>query len=89
MDDRQLLERAILNLILKGKGGYGWYNIAIRLPPEVIHVADQQMVIIRDLESRGLIRRVPVDGHPHSVYEIESQGTEYLEYLENKLDDQS
>lgn len=86
MDDKELLERAILKLILQGKGGYGWYNIAIRLPPEVIHVANLQMVVIHDLESRGLIRNTPADGHPQGVYEIEAKGILYLEYLETNLD---
>ena len=79
MNEKLIVERAILTAIQEGKGNHGWYNIAIKLSKMDVPREFDLMECLLDLEARNLIRKLPKEGSNQGRWELTDQGVTALE----------
>ena len=75
------LEFALLELVKKGKGHWGWYQIESRLSRMVVPRTPSAMSVLKELATRGLVLRFTEEGSPNDRWEITPEGRLLLENL--------
>ena len=72
------LERVILELVSKGKGKWGWYQICTRLSRMEVDRDPDPMTVLKELSSRGLVLRHVKPESPDDRWAITNAGAEVL-----------
>ena len=64
------LEFALLELVKKGKGHWGWHQIESRLSRMVVPHTPSAMSVLKELAARGLVLRFMEEGSPNDRWGI-------------------
>jgi PadR family transcriptional regulator PadR len=73
-------EIVLLDLVRKGKGEWGWYQIERRLSNMDVPREPGAMTILKSLKGRGLVVRHVTPGQPNDRWEITDAGRAELEF---------
>lgn len=87
MNNLTELELAILRLVEKGQGKWGWYQIATKLSNMDVPRSPDMMDVLRRLEARGIVKGTKVPDSPRDTWELTEAGKTLLETVSSNSPD--
>jgi len=85
------LESLLIQLVAKGKGNWGWYELANALSRRDVPREPDMMTVLKKLDADGLLKRYVQPGSPRDRWELTAAGMiiwqliDELEYLQKRV----
>jgi PadR family transcriptional regulator PadR len=78
MESTTELELFLLRLVDRGQGNWSWYEIGMRLSNMEAPRSPDMLLVLKRLETRGLVKRIMAMGSPRDKWELTESGKTFL-----------